>query len=212
MNGIYAIKPKFQDFLRPAEAFLIACRIHPDLITLSALLLSVVGALLIVFSSKEGLLFLLCSTPFVSLGRTVLNALDGMVAKDTGLARPWGEVLNEFSDRLADLALFLGLAMSKLCSGPLMISSLISVLLASYLGILSKAAGGRRQYGGIMGKADRMILLALAGPLAFVLAKTGVCSCNFVLDCFAFIVLGGSLLTIIERAKKTHDDLKSIKS
>lgn len=210
MNGIYAIKPKFQSFLKPAETSLISCRIHPDWITLAALLLSIAGAFLILLSSKDGMLFLLCSTPFVSLGRTVLNALDGMVAKGAGLARPWGEVLNEFSDRLADLSLFLGLALSQLCSGPLMIAALISVLFSSYLGILSKAAGGQRQYGGIMGKADRMILLAIAGPLAFWLAKSGVCSCSVVFDCFAFIVLGGSLLTIVERAIKTYADLKSI--
>ena len=209
MNGIYAIKPKFQAILKPVEAFLIACRIHPDTITISALLLSVAGAAALAVSSQAGLLWMLLSTPLVALGRTVLNALDGMVAKDTGVARPWGEVLNEFSDRMADVALFAGLACSRLCNGQLMLASLISVLLASYLGTVSRAAGGPRQYGGIMGKADRMILLALLGPLTFVLVNAGICKAQVVLDAFAMLVLTGSVITIVQRAKKTHADLKS---
>ena len=32
------------------------------------------------------------------------HALDGLVARTLGLARPWGEVLNELSDRVADVA------------------------------------------------------------------------------------------------------------
>lgn len=47
----------------------------------------------------------------VSFLRLALNALDGLVARDLGPARPWGEVLNEVSDRLADLALFVGAAL-----------------------------------------------------------------------------------------------------
>lgn len=210
MNGIYAIKPKFQQALRPMEALLIAAKVHPDTITLSALALSLAGAAALSVSSQAGMLWVLCTTPVVALGRTVMNALDGMVAKDTGVARPWGEVLNEFSDRLSDVAIFAGLACSRLCTGPLMIASLISILLSSYLGTLSKSAGGPRQYGGIMGKADRMILLALLGPLTFVLVNAGVCKAQVVLDSFAWIVLAGSIVTIIQRALKTHADLKSI--
>lgn len=209
MNGIYAIKPKFQQVLRPTETVLIALKIHPDTITLAALALSIAGAIALTLAAAPGMLVLLCSTPLVALGRTVLNALDGMLAKDTGLARPWGEVLNEFCDRLADIALFGGLVCSRLSNGPLLLASLVSVLLSSYLGILSKAAGASRQYGGVMGKADRMLLLGLAGPLAFGLSNAGICSANVVLDIFALIILGGSLLTIVQRARKTYADLKS---
>jgi CDP-diacylglycerol--glycerol-3-phosphate 3-phosphatidyltransferase len=209
MNGIYAIKPKFQELLRPSEAALISLGVHPDAITFSALGLSIAGGFALFLAQEPGMLVLFCTMPFVTLGRTILNALDGMVAKDTGLARPWGEVLNEFSDRLADIALFGGLIFSRFCNPQLMSVSLVSVILSSYLGILAKSAGGSRQYGGLMGKADRMILLALAGPLAFILAVTGVCQPHIVFDVFALVVLGGSLLTMVERARKTYADLKS---
>ena len=101
MNGIYAIKPKFQQMLKPVETFLIGSKIHPDQITLAAFGISVLGAVALALSSQPGMLWLACSTPAVALIRTVLNALDGMVAKASGMARPWGEVLNEMMDRFS---------------------------------------------------------------------------------------------------------------
>lgn len=211
MNGIYAIKPLFQQSLKPIESSLIGAKVHPDVITYAALALSVAGAAALSCSSEDGMLYLLCCTPIVALGRTMLNALDGMVATKTGQARPWGEVLNEFCDRLADIALFAGLAMSRLCNGQMITVSIVSMLLSSYMGILSKAAGSKRQYGGVMGKADRMVLLALFGPLAFALSKMGVCSAGAVLDVFVILVIGGSLITTVQRANKAYADLKSTK-
>src|SRR5205823_12277050 len=52
--------------------------------------------------------WLLAVVPIVAVVRTALNALDGMVARDTGLARPWGEVFNELCDRFADVSLLAG--------------------------------------------------------------------------------------------------------
>src|SRR4030095_1733426 len=90
-------------------------------------------------------------------------------ARTLGLARPWGEVLNELSDRVADVALIGGLALASPANLLLGTGALVAMLLSSYLAILSKAAGGRRQYMGPMGKADRMVLLAVGAPLGFVL-------------------------------------------
>ena len=210
MNGTYAIKPKFQQALKPLESFFVRAKIHPDIITIVAFVVSAFGGAALWLSSQPGMLWLLCTIPFVALLRTMLNALDGMVAKQTGLARPWGEVLNETFDRLSDIAIFAGLACSKLCSGPLLTASLISVLMSSYLGILSKAAGGQRQYGGVMGKADRMILFGLLGPLSFFCQDVGLCPAQNVMNGFLLIVLGGALLTFWQRAAKTYADFKSI--
>ena len=209
MNGIYAIKPAFQRALKPLEKQLLDSKVHPDLITGSALLISLAGAGALALAGQPGMLFLLCTTPITAFVRTVLNALDGMVANRSGMARPWGEVLNEFSDRLSDTAIFLGLAFSRLGNPQLIMVTLISVLLSSYLGLLSKAAGGPRQYGGLLGKADRMVLLGLCGPLAFFLDRYGICSAAQIIDVFALLVLGGSLITVFQRARKTYVDLQS---
>lgn len=198
--GIYSIKPKFQRSLRPIEDLLVERRVHPDVITLSALAISTAGGGALALSGSHP--WLLLAAPAVALTRTALNALDGLVATRTGRARPWGEVLNESSDRLSDVALLGGLALSSPANALLGTAAVVGVLLASYLGIVAKAAGGPRQYGGVMGKADRMVLLSLAGPLAFLTDQT------IVINCFFVIVLAGSFLTAIERGVKTHADLQ----
>jgi len=102
-------------------------------------------------------LLLLLYIPLIAFVRTALNALDGMVARSLKIKnQQWGEVLNEFCDRLSDVALFLGLTFASYTNHNLGFIVIILILLNSYLSILSKAAGGSRQYGGFMGKADRM--------------------------------------------------------
>jgi hypothetical protein len=68
---------------------------------------------------------------------------------------------------------------------------------------VARAAGGRRQYGGIMGKADRMIYLGGAAVLAFLLPGVPV------LSAFLLIVLAGLGLTILSRLRATYADLQS---
>src|SRR5918997_1578065 len=161
--GMYAVKPAFQRSLGGIERWLVERRVHPDGLPSLALVLSVAGGACLYVAPDRP--WLLLAVPVVTIVRTALNALDGLVARDTGLARPWGEVLNEFCDRLADLALIGGLALAPPSSKELGIGVVVLMLLSSYLAILSKAAGGRRQYVGPMGKADRMVVLSFAAPL-----------------------------------------------
>ena len=137
--GVYSIKPAFQRMLGPIEGFLVRNRVHPDWITGSALVLSVGGGLL--FYVSDWSRWLLLAIPAVTIGRLALNALDGLVAAKTGVARPWGEVLNEFSDRLSDMALLAGVSLAPGTSFPLGMATVILVLLSSYLGTVARAAG-----------------------------------------------------------------------
>jgi CDP-diacylglycerol---glycerol-3-phosphate 3-phosphatidyltransferase len=203
MAGIYVLKPAFQRSLASIERWLVAHRVHPDWITGAALVLSVVGGGCLY--AAPAMLWLLALVPLLAVVRTALNALDGLVAQRTGLARPWGEVLNELSDRLADVALFGGLALAVPSNLLLGAAAIIMMLLSSYLAILSKAAGGRRQYTGPMGKADRMVLLIIGTPLGFVLPLT------WVYNGILAILLVGCLMTLIRRAQATYADLQVVR-
>jgi CDP-diacylglycerol--glycerol-3-phosphate 3-phosphatidyltransferase len=200
MAGIYLLKPAFQRSLAGAQRWLIARRVHPDWLTGLALVLSVGGGLCLYLAPDQA--WLLALVPLVAVVRTALNALDGLVARSTGLARPWGEVFNELSDRFADVALFGGLALAAPASLLLGAGAIVTMLLSSYLAILSKAAGGQRQYMGPMGKADRMVLLSVGTPLGFVLPLEQVY--NGILA----IVLVGCIVTLIRRAQATYADLE----
>lgn len=201
--GIYAIKPRFQQALLTVERPLVRRRVHPDVLTLSALCLSVLGGLALYASSWAA--WVLLAVPFVAIARTALNALDGMVAKDLGVARPWGEVLNELCDRLSDVALFSGAAFAVGSHAGLGAAALVAMLLVSYAGTVAKAAGGRRQYGGVMGKADRMIYLSAASVAAFALPDTPV------FTYFLIAVLAGLVVTLAQRLGAAHADLKSLR-
>ena len=198
--GIYAVKPAFQRSLRGIEDWLVARRVHPDLLTYAALALSCLGGVCLYQAGQVR--WLLLAVPVVAVTRTALDALDGLVAKRTGLARPWGEVLNELCDRLADLALLGAVALAPGVNHLLGAAAVVAVLLSSYLGILSKAAGGRRQYGGLLGKADRMILLSLVALAGLVAPLVQV------YDYFLAVLLGGALVTFVQRARATWRDLE----
>jgi phosphatidylglycerophosphate synthase len=199
--GIYKIKPWFQRLLGGVERDLVKRRVHPDYLTLGALALSVLGGLLLYGANWLSILELLLVP--VAIGRTALNALDGLVARDTGLARPWGEVLNEFCDRLADVALFTGVSFAPGSNPSLGAVVLVVMLLSSYLGTVAKAAGGRRQYIGVMGKADRMIYLSIASVLAYMLPALPI------YGLYLAIVLAGLLYTIVQRLQAIYADLQS---
>jgi phosphatidylglycerophosphate synthase len=201
MGGIYRIKPHFQQALSGIAGALTVCHVHPDMLTAAAFAVALAGGGALVAGRWVPALLLL--VPGLALARTALNALDGMVARAAGLARPWGEVLNELGDRLADVAFFAGVALAPGSSPALGCAVLVAMLLCSYLGTVARAAGGRRQYGGIMGKADRMIYLGGAAVLAFLLPGVPV------FTGFLTIVLAGLGLTILSRLRATYADLQS---
>lgn len=199
--GIYSVKPRFQRSLHGAETFLVRHRVHPDYVTYAALVLSLAGGFALYGSHAAP--WLLLVLPFVGIGRTALNALDGLVARGTGLARPFGEVLNESCDRLSDVALFTGVALAPGSDPHLGAAVIVAMLLSSYLGTAAKAAGGKRQYGGIMAKADRMLALSIASVVAFVLPSQPVFTYLLVL------VLVGLGITMVQRIRATYVDLQS---
>jgi len=197
--GLYRYKPRFRRALGGVAAWLVGRGVHPDTLTGLAVAVSLLGGLALLLSSRSpGLLLLV---PPLALLRIALNALDGLVASEVGLAPPWGAVLNELGDRLSDVALFGGLALARPQLAPLGAAALLATLLASHLGVLSQAAGGPRQYGGVLGKADRVLLLALAAPAAVVLGAR-------VLDALLAVLLLGAVVTAAQRLRQAAHDLR----
>jgi archaetidylinositol phosphate synthase len=156
--GIYSIKPWFREQLQPLVKLL--WNVHPDVLTWAALVVSIFAGVLLNISFDRPWLALLAIPLLVA--RLILNALDGMVAHQTGKARAAGEVLNEVSDRLSDLAIFIGLTLSPVVDNTLGLLATLAILMVSFVGVLGKAVGAERVYSGVLGKADRLILLMIA--------------------------------------------------
>ena len=157
--GIYTTKSKWQRALQPIVDFCVARRIHPNAFTYGALFLSMIAALAFYFAhNNKNWLWLV---PPCVLIRLLLNLMDGQVARALHLADDWGEVKNEFGDRIADALIFVAIGLSGYTETGFALVALTSILLASYLGILGKALGGQRVYEGLFGKGDRMVSLAI---------------------------------------------------
>ena len=159
--GLYEIKPRFRQILNPLADRL--AWLHPDAITAAGLGAS--GLALLCFFGALQQRWLLLLVPCLLFIRIACNALDGLVAQRTGRVRAFGEVLNEGVDRLSDVILLLGLGFTPFASLSLAALATVAVLLSSYAGILGKAIGVGREYGGILGKADRMFWMGLTAGI-----------------------------------------------
>ncbi len=158
MLSIYELKPKFQNFLHPALAFLVARGVTPNMLTMAALIGSMSnGCLLLLARTHPSWLLMM---PLWLLVRMALNALDGMMAREFGMATAPGAVLNEVGDVLSDLALYLPLAFVQPSAALPIVLFCVAALLTEFCGVLAQALGGARRYDGPMGKSDRAFWVA----------------------------------------------------
>ncbi len=99
---------------------------------------------------------------FIALAvSSLLDALDGKVARLRGIASPRGDFMDHVFDRYADVLILTGLFFSIYARQPIVFFGLLGVLLTSYLGTQAQAVGIGRLYGGLLGRADRLVILLL---------------------------------------------------
>ncbi|WNY23978.1 Phosphatidylinositol phosphate synthase [Methanimicrococcus hongohii] len=96
-----------------------------------------------------------------------LDALDGAVARLRGIAGKKGDFLDHVIDRYADVFIISGIIFGGFCPWWIGYIALVGVLLTSYLGTQAQAMDIGRYYGGIMGRADRLIIILIATFLDF---------------------------------------------
>lgn len=104
----------------------------------------------------------------------VLDVLDGKVANMTGRATPKGDYLDHAIDRFADASFIIGIAMSPWARLEVGLLAVVFTLLTSYLGTQAQAVGIGRNYGGLLGRADRMVMLLVLPLVHFGLETAGI--------------------------------------
>jgi archaetidylinositol phosphate synthase len=99
-----------------------------------------------------------------------LDLLDGALARTQNVESRAGDLLDHVLDRYADVVLVIGLAagVSRYDLGLLAVTG---VLMTSYLGTQIQAVGLGREYGGLVGRADRLALVGLTGLVAAVVTR-----------------------------------------
>lgn len=95
-----------------------------------------------------------------------LDLVDGALARSLGTDSKGGDLLDHVLDRYADLAVVAGLAAGA-GAYALGLLAVTGVLMTSYLGTQIQAVGLGREYGGLLGRADRLALVGVIGVVAF---------------------------------------------
>jgi len=117
--------------------------------------------------------FLLVAILLVFLN-ALLDALDGKVAKITGKTSARGDFLDHVLDRYADVLMVGGIALGAYGNVLVGLFALLGVLLASYMGTQAQAVGLGRAYGGLMGRADRLVLIFFAAWIQLLADPSGL--------------------------------------
>ena len=104
--------------------------------------------------------FLLIGSGMVFL-TAVLDALDGIVARKRDLSSKRGDLVDHTLDRVADIIIIGGIALGAVVQTEIGFGAIIGVLMLSYMGTQAQAVGAGREYAGLLGRADRLIVLML---------------------------------------------------
>ena len=161
MISIYQLKPRFQALLRPIARSCAIAGITANMVTITAMLVSLaLGAVLAFYGERREVFLLL---PLWMFLRMAFNAIDGMLAREFGQKSALGAYLNELSDVVSDAALYLPFV----TIAPFGWASVGAVVFLSAVsemaGALGPMVGGERRYDGPMGKSDRAFVFGALG-------------------------------------------------
>jgi len=178
--------------------------ISANALTLCSLLFSMVTVVLYYLSDvvDETLLLVAALTVFIS---SLLDALDGKVARIANQSSKKGDLYDHVGDRYADIFLIGGLFLTSHANIFLVFFAVTGVFMTSYMGTQAQALSAKRDYGGLLGRADRLVILigALIAQYAFVVLDIGDIWEFSILEwmLILFAVLGHA--TALSRARST---------
>lgn len=85
-----------------------------------------------------------------------------------------GDFLDHVLDRYADVFILGGITLSIYCNNIIGLFAVVSILLASYLGTQAQAVGAGRIYSGVLGRADRLVILIALPLIQYMLINQGI--------------------------------------
>ena len=186
------LKKKIQDVLAAEAKLAHQARLTPNVITVIVVILSFCSAL--AFAKWETNVLLLLLGTVLLLLSGFCDALDGVVARIYGQATVFGGFLDSLLDRYADAVLFVGIIFGGLCDYRWGLAAITGSLLVSYTRARAEAAGVKMESIGIAERAERILIIAVAGLVA--LFWQPVTAMNAAVILLAFL----TNVTVIQRA------------
>ncbi|MEC8446208.1 MAG: CDP-alcohol phosphatidyltransferase family protein [Candidatus Thermoplasmatota archaeon] len=135
----------------------------------------------------------------------VFDALDGIVARERNLSSRRGDLVDHTLDRVADIIIVGGIALGPLVDITVGFISIIGILMLSYMGTQAQAVGAGREYAGLLGRADRLVVLAIVPVIQYF--DEGYGNLNYMtLMCYVFAIV--CILSAIYRFQRIWKELE----
>jgi archaetidylinositol phosphate synthase len=148
-------------FTDPLVSIAIKLGITPNILTIAALFASAAAGVLFYLRLELWGIVAVAVNAFCDM-------MDGAVAREMKSQSPRGDFLDHAVDRYADIFIICGIFAGGLVPWPIGVLALTGVLMASYLGTQAQAVGVGRYYGGLLGRADRLVLILVVGIIDLV--------------------------------------------
>ncbi len=139
--------------------------ISANAITVFSVVTATGGGYALVLGGSNSLWYLAAAALVLLTG--FLDVLDGALARSTDTTSDAGDFLDHTLDRYGDVLILGGLALG-VEQYELGMVALTGVLLTAYLGTQAEAIGLKRIYGGLLGRADILLLVGVIVAIAAV--------------------------------------------
>ena len=155
----------YMDFiLNPSAAFFIRIGLTPNIVSVLSMAFAIIAGTCYYFSYLypiNKLIYLMLALVFVILN-SFSDAVDGVMARQNGMQSNKGDFLDHVIDRYADTIIICGIFFAGYVHWMIGVVAITGVLITSYIGTQAQAVGIQRDYGGIMGRADRLFFIFIA--------------------------------------------------
>ncbi|NPE29167.1 CDP-alcohol phosphatidyltransferase family protein [Methanococcoides sp. SA1] len=192
---IDSFRPAATRILDPIARSVANKGISPNALSVGSLVCAALAGISFYFSVDNPLSALIAIF-FVALN-SFLDALDGAVARYLRTDSKKGDFLDHVIDRYSDVFIICGMFFGGHVQWQIGTVAIVCVLLTSYLGTQAQALGIGRFYGGIMGRADRLVLILIAS-LAYYIHSEAIFGYTTIGWCLIVIAIG-SHITAIQR-------------
>ena len=188
---------------------------NPNFLSLISLIFAFFAGVFFYFSTpsfEHNNFYLFFAALFVFLNG-FFDAIDGKVAKITAKTSVKGDFIDHAFDRFSDVLILGGLALSPWCRDQYFIGlvAVTGMLLTSYMGTQSQAVGAKRNYSGLLGRADRLFLLIVTPILQHILIVYSY-DLLFNFNLLTWVLIYFGIVGIITSIQRFFSTLKWFKS
>ncbi len=155
-----ALRPAARRAIQPVAIKIADSGISPNMMSLTSLIVAVLAG--VCFYYTPTVPYLAAFALVLVALNSAFDALDGEMARHLRIDGKKGDFLDHVIDRYADTFIICGMFAGGHVPWQAGTITIIGVLLTSYLGTQAQALGIGRFYGGIMGRADRLILIMVS--------------------------------------------------